>query len=79
MASDKSRTAYGYTETDAGPISHLKIVGIFGLKEILHAPVSLIPHLRNFKGLPYPETAGCLLVYVLPGGSKITQDGKIVG
>lgn len=79
MASDKSRTAYGYTETDSGPIEHLEIVGIFGIRETLHAPVVLIPHRRNFKGLPFPETSGCMLVYALPGGSKITQDGKIVG
>lgn len=79
MASDKSRTAYGYTETDSGPIEHLKIVGVFGLKGTLHAPVALIPHQRNFKGLPFPEIISCMLVYMLPGGVKMTEDGKIVG
>jgi len=76
--SEKSRTAFGYTETDAGPIQHLKIAGVFGISWVIQAPVALIPHKRNWQGIPFPETKGNLYVFALPGGHKITQDGKIV-
>jgi hypothetical protein len=79
MASGKSRTAYGYTETNAGHVRHMTITGIFGVKGPVLAPVALIPHSRNGKGYPSPERVNGMMVFVLPGGSKITEDGKPVG
>lgn len=75
---EKTRTALGYTETDSGPIQHLRIVGIFGISEVIQAPVSLVPHNRNSRGLPYPEMFNGMWVFILPGGLKIRQDGKLV-
>jgi hypothetical protein len=68
---EKAKTAYGYTETHEGPIYHLQLGSIL-------CPVALVPSRRNHRGLPFPEKFNGQWVFILPGGRKITADGKPV-
>lgn len=72
--SEKSKTAFGYTETAIGPVKHLKVIDAYGIKGMsLDAPVALMPHHRSGAQMPYPEMCNGKTVHVLPGGSRITS------
>ena len=70
---EKSRTAFGYTETAFGPINHLRVTDAYGVKGLtIDAPVMLMKGHRSGAQMPYPEMSEGKMVHILPGGVRIT-------
>lgn len=71
--SERTRTAYGFTDTAAGRIPHLELMGDFGL---IHAPVMVWPRFRGQRSCllePRVTTEGRYL-HALPGGGTIVGE-----
>lgn len=69
-----TKTNHRYTETNEGPINHLRVCGEFG---VIHAPVCVTVPDHSMRGLSEPQRlpkpirdAGKLL-FALPGGGRM--------
>lgn len=67
------KTNHRYTETNEGPINHLRICGDFG---VIHAPVCVVGVAHGLRGLkpeerlPSPIREAGKFVYALPDGQR---------